>query len=65
MNTREYNNEPNANKQNAMFKTAYPRWTAYMLKKNSDQEVWLADDKSDDSVLYGHKSVPRRHLDSR
>jgi hypothetical protein len=24
-------------KQNAMYKAAYPRWTAYMLMKNSDQ----------------------------
>jgi hypothetical protein len=33
-NTREYQEETDVNKQNA---TAYPRWTAYMLMKNSDQ----------------------------
>jgi recombination DNA repair RAD52 pathway protein len=36
-NTREYQDEPNVDKQNKMHKTAYPRWTAYMLMKNSDQ----------------------------
>jgi hypothetical protein len=36
-NTREYQDEPDVDKQNAMNKTAYPRWTAYMLMKNSDQ----------------------------
>jgi hypothetical protein len=36
-NTREYQDEANVEKQNAMYKTAYPRWTAYMLMKNSDQ----------------------------
>jgi hypothetical protein len=36
-NTREYQNEPDVDKQNAMYKTAYPRWTAYMLMKISDQ----------------------------
>jgi hypothetical protein len=36
-NTREYQDEPGVDKQNAMYKVAYPRWTAYMLMKNSDQ----------------------------
>jgi hypothetical protein len=36
-NTREYQDEPHVDKQNEMYKTAYPRWTAYMLMKNSDQ----------------------------
>jgi hypothetical protein len=36
-NTREYQDEPDVDKQNAMYKTAYPRRTAYMLMKNSDQ----------------------------
>jgi hypothetical protein len=36
-NTREYQDEPNVDKQKAMYDTAYPRWTAYMLMKNSDQ----------------------------
>jgi hypothetical protein len=36
-NTREYQDEPNVDKQNEMYNTAYPRWTAYMLMKNSDQ----------------------------
>jgi hypothetical protein len=36
-NTREYQDEPDMDKQNTMYKTAYPRWTAYMLMKNSDQ----------------------------
>jgi hypothetical protein len=36
-NTREYQDEPDVDKQNAMYKAAYPRWTAYMLMKNSDQ----------------------------
>jgi hypothetical protein len=27
-NTREYQDEPDMDKQNAMYKTAYPRWTA-------------------------------------
>jgi hypothetical protein len=36
-NTREYQDEPNVGKQNEMYKAAYPRWTAYMLMKNSDQ----------------------------
>jgi hypothetical protein len=35
--TREYQDEPNMDKQNAMYDTAYPRWTAYILLKNSDQ----------------------------
>jgi hypothetical protein len=33
----EYQDEPNVDKQNAMYETAYPRWTAYMLIKYSDQ----------------------------
>jgi hypothetical protein len=36
-NTREYQEETDVNKQNPMYYTAYPRWTAYMLMKNSDQ----------------------------
>jgi hypothetical protein len=36
-NTREYQDEPDVDKQNKMYNTAYPRWTAYMLMKNSDQ----------------------------
>jgi hypothetical protein len=36
-NTREYQDEHGMDKQNAMYETAYPRWTAYMLMKNSDQ----------------------------
>jgi hypothetical protein len=67
-NTREYQEEADVDKQNAMCSTAYPRWTAYMLMKNSDQGKYgslIADDESDNSVLYGHKSVPRRHLESR
>jgi hypothetical protein len=36
-NTREYQDEPDVDKQNKMYKAAYPRWTAYMLMKNSDQ----------------------------
>jgi hypothetical protein len=36
-NTREYQDEPDVDKQNEMYKTAYPRWTAYMLMKNSNQ----------------------------
>jgi hypothetical protein len=36
-NTREYQEETNVDKQNAMYDTAYPRWTAYMLMKNSNQ----------------------------
>jgi hypothetical protein len=36
-NTREYQEETDVDKQNAMYDTAYPRWTAYMLMKNSDQ----------------------------
>jgi hypothetical protein len=28
--TREYQDEPDVDKQNAMYKTAYPRWTAYI-----------------------------------
>jgi hypothetical protein len=36
-NTREYQDEPDVDKQNAIYDTAYPRWTAYMLTKNSDQ----------------------------
>jgi hypothetical protein len=36
-NTREYQDEPDVDKQNAMYKAAYPRWTAYMLMKNRDQ----------------------------
>jgi hypothetical protein len=36
-NTREYQDEPDVDKQNAMYDTAYARWTAYMLMKNSDQ----------------------------
>jgi Zinc knuckle len=36
-NTREYQEEIDVDKQNAMYDTAYPRWTAYMLTKNSDQ----------------------------
>jgi hypothetical protein len=27
-NTREYQDEPNVDKQNQMYKAAYPRWTA-------------------------------------
>jgi hypothetical protein len=36
-NTREYQEETDIDKQNAMYDIAYPRWTAYMLMKNSDQ----------------------------
>jgi hypothetical protein len=36
-NTREYQDAPNVDKQNEMYKAAYPRWTAYMLVKNSNQ----------------------------
>jgi hypothetical protein len=36
-NTREYQDEPNVDKQSGMYKAAYPRWTAYMLMKNTDQ----------------------------
>jgi hypothetical protein len=36
-NTWEYQDEADVDKQNQMYKTAYPRWTAYMLMKNSDQ----------------------------
>jgi hypothetical protein len=36
-NTREYQAEPDVDKQNKMYNTAYLRWTAYMLMKNSDQ----------------------------
>jgi hypothetical protein len=36
-NTREYQEETDVDKQNAMYDTAYPRWTAYMLMKNSNQ----------------------------
>jgi hypothetical protein len=36
-NTREYQDEPDVDKQNKMYKAAYPRWTGYMLMKNSDQ----------------------------
>jgi hypothetical protein len=36
-NTREYQDEPDVDKQNAMYKTAYPRWTVNMLMKNRDQ----------------------------
>jgi hypothetical protein len=36
-NTREYQEEFDVDKQNAMYGTAYPRWTAYMLMKNSNQ----------------------------
>jgi hypothetical protein len=36
-NTREYQEETDVGKQNAMYDTAYPRWTAYMLMKNSNQ----------------------------
>jgi hypothetical protein len=36
-NTREYQDEPDVDKQNEIYKTAYPKWTAYMLMKNSDQ----------------------------
>jgi hypothetical protein len=35
--TREYQDEPNMDKQNTMYETAYPRWTAYMLMKNCNQ----------------------------
>jgi hypothetical protein len=36
-NTREYQDKPDVDKQNKIYKAAYPRWTAYMLMKNSDQ----------------------------
>jgi hypothetical protein len=36
-NTREYQEETDFDKQNAVYNTAYPRWTAYMLMKTSDQ----------------------------
>jgi hypothetical protein len=36
-NTRESQDKPDVNEQNAMYDTAYPRWTAYMLMKNSNQ----------------------------
>jgi hypothetical protein len=36
-NTREYQEETDVDKQNAMYDTAYPRWMAYMLMKNSNQ----------------------------
>jgi hypothetical protein len=41
-NTREYQDEPDVDKQNAMYDTAYPRWMAYMLMKNSDQGKYMA-----------------------
>jgi hypothetical protein len=36
-NTREYQEETDVDKQNALYNIAYPRWIAYMLMKNSDQ----------------------------
>jgi hypothetical protein len=39
-NTREYQDEPDVDKQNAMYESAYPRWRAYMLKKNSDHRKY-------------------------
>jgi hypothetical protein len=36
-NTREYHEETDVDKQNAMYDTAYPRWMAFMLMKISDQ----------------------------
>jgi hypothetical protein len=36
-NTREYQDEPDVDKESEMYKAAYPRWTAYMLMKNSNQ----------------------------
>jgi hypothetical protein len=36
-NTREYQDEPDVDKQSKMYKASYPRWTAYMLMKKSDQ----------------------------
>jgi hypothetical protein len=45
-NTREYQDEPGVDKQNEMYNTAYQRWTAYMLMKNSDQGKYGSKSKN-------------------
>jgi uncharacterized protein YhjY with autotransporter beta-barrel domain len=55
-NTKQYVDETDTNKQDEMQKGEYVGWTA--------REIWFADDKSDNSVLYGNKSVPRGHYGS-
>jgi hypothetical protein len=48
-NTREYQDEPNLDKQNAMYETDYSRWTTYMLH-------WLGTKHYHNGQHYGKKS---------
>jgi hypothetical protein len=34
----------------------------YANEEQRPQEVWISDDKSDNSVLFGHKSEPRKDV---
>jgi hypothetical protein len=61
-NTRECQDEPDADKQKAMYDdTAYPKMDSiYVNEEQPPTKVWNADDRFDNSVLNGCENVPRK-----
>jgi hypothetical protein len=53
-NTKQYADETDTDKQDEMQKGLYARWTAFADEEQQPRQIWIANDKSDNSVLHGH-----------